>query len=94
MLLPLVPFAPPTAAIGALEISNLLALALLGNALGFVMYFRLIGDVGATRALTVTYLMPFFALLWGMLFLGESLPVSALAGGVLILAGTVLVTRG
>jgi drug/metabolite transporter (DMT)-like permease len=94
MLLPLVPFSPPTATVGAIEISNLLALALLGNALGFVMYFRLISDVGATRALTVTYLMPFFGLLWGMVFLGESLPVSALAGGVLILAGTVLVTRG
>ena len=93
MLLPLMPFSPPTAAIGALEMSNLLALALLGNALGFVMYFRLISDVGATRALTVTYLMPFFGLLWGMLFLGESLPASALAGGVLILSGTVLVTR-
>lgn len=94
MLLPLAPFSPPTAAIGAIEAGNLLALALLGNALGFAMYFRLISDVGATRALTVTYLMPFFGLLWGMLFLGESLPASALAGGVLILAGTVLVTRG
>ncbi len=51
-------------------------------------------DAGATRALTVTYLMPLFAVLWGMLFLGESLPASALAGGVMILAGTVLVTRG
>ena len=94
MLLPLAPFAPPTAAIGAIEAANLLALALLGNALGFVLYFRLISDVGATRALTVTYLMPFFGLLWGMLFLGESLPASALAGGALILAGTVFVTRG
>jgi len=94
MLLPLLPFSPPAAAIGAIEISSLLALALFGNALGFVMYFRLISDVGATRALTVTYLMPFFGLLWGMLFLGESLPASALAGGALILAGTVLVTRG
>ena len=94
MLLPLVPFSPPVAAIGAIEVSNLLALALLGNALGFVMYFRLISDVGATRALTVTYLMPLCAVLWGMLFHGESLPASALAGGVLILAGTVLVTRG
>src|SRR6185369_9905631 len=71
MLLPLAPFTPPVAPVGAVEISNLLALALLGNALGFVMYFRLISDVGATRALTVTYLMPFFGVLWGMLFLGE-----------------------
>ena len=60
------------------------------------MYFRPDQLTSAPlRALTfVTYLMPFFALLWGMLFLGESLPVHALAGGVLILAGTVLVTRG
>src|SRR5688500_10253017 len=93
MLLPLVPFAPPPGAIGTLEAANLLALALLGNALGFVMYFQLVSDVGATRALTVTYLMPFSGLFWGMLFLGESLPASARAGGVLILAGTVLVTR-
>src|SRR6185503_10517974 len=67
MLLPLVPFSPPIGEIGAIEAANLLALALLGNALGFVMYFRLISDVGATRALTVTYLMPFFGLLSGML---------------------------
>jgi len=42
----------------------------------------------------VTYLIPLFGILWGWLFLGEALPAAALAGGVLILAGTVLVTRG
>jgi drug/metabolite transporter (DMT)-like permease len=94
MLLPLTPFMPPPGEILLLQAANLLALGLLGNALGFVMYFRLINDVGATRALTVTYLMPFFGLLWGMLFLGETLPASSLAGGILILLGTVLVTRG
>ena len=93
MLLPLAIASPPTGPVGAIAAANLLALALLGNALGFVLYFRLIADVGATRALTVTYLMPLFSLLWGFLFLGESLPPSALAGGALILAGTVLVTR-
>ena len=93
MLLPLLPFSPPPAEPTALGVGSLIALALLGNALGMVLYFRLIADVGATRALTVTYLMPLFAVLWGMLFLGESLSASALAGGVLILAGTVLVTR-
>jgi drug/metabolite transporter (DMT)-like permease len=93
MLLPLAPLVPPPGAIGGLELGNLLALGLLGNALGFVLYFRLIADVGATRALTVTYLMPLFGLVWGYIFLGEALPPSALAGVVLILAGTALVTR-
>ena len=55
---------------------------------------RLIADVGMTRALTVTYLIPLFGVLWGWLFLGETLPAAAFAGGALILAGTLLVTRG
>lgn len=46
------------------------------------------------RALTVTYLIPLFGLAWGALFLGESLPPAALAGGALILIGTAFVTRG
>ena len=93
LLLPLLPFSPPVSEPTVFAVSNLVALALLGNALGMVLYFRLIVDVGMTRALTVTYLMPAFALLWGALFLGEALPAGALAGAVLILAGTVLVTR-
>ena len=94
VLIPLLPFAPPLAAPSALVIANLLALALLASGVAFVLYFRLIADVGATRALTVTYLIPLFGILWGWLFLGEALPAAALAGGALILAGTVLVTRG
>jgi drug/metabolite transporter (DMT)-like permease len=94
VLVPLLPLLPPPAAPTVLASANLLALALLGSAVAFPLYFRLIADVGATRALTVTYLIPLFGILWGWLFLGESLPASALAGGALILAGTVLVTRG
>jgi drug/metabolite transporter (DMT)-like permease len=94
LLIPLLPFLPPLAAPSILVIANVLALALLASGVAFVLYFRLIADVGATRALTVTYLIPLFGILWGWLFLGEALPPSALAGGALILAGTILVTRG
>ena len=94
VLLPLLPLLPPLAAPSALVVANLLALALLASGVAFLLYFRLIADIGATRALTVTYLIPLFGIFWGWLFLGESLPASALAGGILILAGTVLVTRG
>ena len=93
VLLPLLPFLPPLAAPTPLVIANLLALALLASGVAFLLYFRLIADVGATRALTVTYLIPLFGVLWGWIFLGETLPAAALAGGVLILAGTILVTR-
>jgi drug/metabolite transporter (DMT)-like permease len=94
VLIPLLPLLPPLAAPSALVIANLLGLALLASGVAFLLYFRLIADVGATRALTVTYLIPLFGIFWGWLFLGEALPAAALAGGVLILAGTVLVTRG
>ena len=93
VLLPLLPILPPLAAPTALVVANMLGLALLASGVAFLLYFRLIADVGATRALTVTYLIPLFGILWGALFLGETLPAAALAGGVLILAGTVLVTR-
>lgn len=94
VLLPLLPLLPPLSAPTPLVIANVLALALLASGVAFLLYFRLIADVGATRALTVTYLIPLFGVLWGWIFLGETLPAAALAGGVLILAGTVLVTRG
>ena len=94
VLLPLLPLLPPLAAPSALVVANMLGLALLASGVAFLLYFRLIADIGATRALTVTYLIPLFGVLWGWLFLGEALPASALAGGALILAGTVLVTRG
>jgi drug/metabolite transporter (DMT)-like permease len=94
VILPVLPFAPPLAAPTALVVACVLGLALLASGVAFVLYFRLIADVGATRALTVTYLIPLFGLLFAALFLGEALPASALAGGALILAGTVLVTRG
>ncbi|HEX6318061.1 MAG TPA: DMT family transporter, partial [Burkholderiales bacterium] len=60
VLLPLLPLAPPLGPPSALVIANLLALALLASGVAFVLYFRLIADVGAARALTVTYLIPVF----------------------------------
>ena len=94
VLLPLLPLLPPLGMPSALVIANLLALALLASGVAFLLYFRLIADIGMTRALTVTYLIPLFGVLWGWLFLGETLPAAAFAGGALILAGTLLVTRG
>jgi drug/metabolite transporter (DMT)-like permease len=93
VLAPLLPFAAPAAAPTALVVASVLGLALLASALAFLLYFRLIADIGATRALTVTFLIPAFGALWGRLFLGESLPPGVLAGAVLIVAGTVFVTR-
>lgn len=70
---------------------SLAVLALLCTGVAYLMYFRLIAHLGA-RAITVTYLIPLFAVLWGALFLHETLTPSMVAGCVVILAGTALAT--
>ena len=72
-LLPLVPFAPPTGPITPLIVANVLALSLLCSSIAYVLYYRLIADIGPTRALTMAFLMPVFGMLWGALFLSETI---------------------
>ncbi len=65
-----------------------LALSFLCTGVAYVLYFRLIANIGATKAITVTFAVPAFAVLWGLLFLGERLSAVMLAGCVVILVGT------
>jgi drug/metabolite transporter (DMT)-like permease len=94
MLAPLLPLFPPYAAPDATTLAALLALAVLSTAVAFLIYFRLIHQEGPVRTLTVTYLIPLFAILWGALLLGESVTWSMLAGGALVLLGVALANRG
>jgi len=93
LLLPFVAVAPPSALPPALALAAIVALGLLCGALAYVIYFRLIADLGPAGALTVTYLIPLFGVLWGALFLGETVSLSMLAGGALVIMGTILVLR-
>ncbi|MDM4765070.1 DMT family transporter [Pelomonas sp. SE-A7] len=69
---------------------SVVGLALLCSGLAYILYFRLLQRVGPTNALAVTFLIPVFALLWGGLFLGESLTLHMLAGCAIVLLGTAL----
>ncbi|MDQ5770621.1 DMT family transporter [Thiothrix subterranea] len=62
------------------------------TALAFALFFRLLAQVGASRAVTVTFLIPVFGVLWGSLFLGETVSASMLVGGAVIVLGTALAT--
>jgi len=68
------------------------ALALPCTGLAYVLYFRLIARIGPARAISVTFLIPAFAMLWGGLFLGESVSLGMLATTCMILLGTGLAT--
>ena len=71
-------------------IASLLVLGVLSLGAANLLYFTLIAGAGASRAILVNYLVPPVALVYGAIFLGESIALSALAGLALILAGTML----
>ena len=93
LLLPLLAVSPPPLPSTRAAMS-LLALGLVCGAFAYILYFRLIADIGATGALTVTYLIPIFGVVWGAFFLGEALSAQVIAGALVVIAGTVLVLRG
>jgi drug/metabolite transporter (DMT)-like permease len=92
-LLPFVLLSPPVFARIDIRVAlAVLAFALLCSAVAYLLYYRLIADVGPTKALTVTFLIPVFAIVWQRLFLHQRVTMSILVGAVLILVGTALVT--
>ena len=68
----------------------LLALGVLCTGIAYILYFRLIDRAGPSRALTVTFLIPVFAIAYGVLLLGEQVTSWMLVCGVVILVGTAL----
>jgi drug/metabolite transporter (DMT)-like permease len=68
------------------------ALAIACTGWAYVLYFRLIANAGATNAMSVTFLIPAYAMLWGWLFLHERPTVTMLLGCAVILLGTALAT--
>jgi drug/metabolite transporter (DMT)-like permease len=92
-LLPLLPFTTIPGPLTPLVLANVLGLAIGSTAIAYLIYFKLIADVGPQRALTVTFLIPLFGVLWGAMFLGEPLTRNLLVGGALVVAGTIVTVR-
>ncbi|MFC1959509.1 DMT family transporter [Chloroflexota bacterium] len=68
-----------------------LVLGLVNTYIAYLLFYWIIDQWGATRATLVTYVMPPVGLALGVIFLGESLDASLIAGAVLIGAGVALV---
>ena len=68
-----------------------LGLALVSTTFAFILYYRLIADVGPVKAITVTLLVPVFGMVWGVAFLGEPVTPGRIAGCAIILAGCALI---
>lgn len=71
---------------------SIIILGVLCTSVAYILYFRLIADLGPTNAMSVTYLIPAFGLFWGYVFLDEQITMSILLGCSMILLGVGLTT--
>ncbi len=91
-VIPVLPFFPAPAEPTVGIMAAVLALGVVCSGIAYILYFKLIEEVGTTSALTVTFLNPMFGILWGALFLHEVVGWHTLLGSAIVLTGTALVT--
>lgn len=92
MVLPVSLLTWPSTPVPAASWASAVLLGALCTGMAYGLYFRLIGRVGASRATTVTYLVPLFGVAWAWLFLGEPVTPTMAVSGALIL-GSVIVSQ-
>src|SRR5262249_54963341 len=69
----------------------LLGLGVLCTGLAYAIFYRLIQEAGSERAVTVTFLVPIFAQVWGALFIDEPITWASAAGCLLVLLAVALI---
>jgi drug/metabolite transporter (DMT)-like permease len=94
LTVPVVVVQPPDHVPGLGPVLAVVALAVVGTAWAFVVYFRLIAEIGYGRASVVAYTIPPVALAYGWALRDERITAATVAGGVLILLGVWLTARG
>ena len=70
----------------------IITMGIFSTGFAYIIYFRLIANVGPVSAITVTYLVPGFAVFWGALVLDEVVTTTMIIGCAIIFAGTALAT--
>lgn len=66
-------------------VGSAVALGVVCTGIAYALYYRLIARIGASRAVTVTYLVPLFAVAWAWMLLGEPMTVPMAIAATLIL---------
>jgi drug/metabolite transporter (DMT)-like permease len=74
-------------------LASVAVLALVCSALGFLIFFALVAEIGPVRATVITYINPAVAAVAGILVLHENLTMGMGIGFILVLAGSTLATR-
>jgi len=85
--------APPAAALTWEAVAAVVALGAFCTGLAYLPFFTLVRDIGPSRTLTVGFAVPVLGVLWGWLFLGETVTLPMLAGAAVVLVAMALVLR-
>lgn len=93
VLLPLAVIFAPRQIPSAAAVYSVLGLSLICTSVAYLLYFRLIRNVGAVKTVSVTFLVPVFGLMWGVIFLHEPVYANTVAGLGIILLSVTLVNR-
>ena len=92
LLLPLSLFFLPQTLPSSNALWSVLLIGIVCTGFAYILFFRLIAQLGPAKAISVTYLIPAFGILWGGLFLGEIISFMMLIGCGVILLGVALTT--
>lgn len=92
LLIPISLFFIPDDIPNSSAIVSVILIGIICTGFAYILFFRLIAQLGPTKAISVTYLIPAFGILWGALFLGETISLTMLIGGIIILLGVALTT--
>ncbi len=92
VLLPIAIIAWPEGPISTTAWAAAIVMGVFSTALAYILYFRLIANTGPTNAITVTYLIPLFAMVLGAVVIDEPITMAMVIGCAVILLGTSLAT--
>jgi len=90
LVLPFAAMTWPDAPVSGLAWTAVIVMGVASTGLAYILYFRLIANVGPARAIAVTYLVPAFAMIFGAVLIDEIVTLTMLIGCAIILLGTSL----
>lgn len=92
ILMPITLTKLPSGPIPSIVIFAVVGLAIFCTSLAYLLYFNLIANVGPTKTLTVTFLVPLFGVIWGIIFLNEKVTGGMIVGLITILSSVLIMS--
>ncbi|MFA5520743.1 MAG: DMT family transporter [Castellaniella sp.] len=92
LLLPLTLVTWPATPVSGISWLSALLLGLACTGIAYIIFYRLIENVGPSKSITVTFLVPPFGVFWGAVVLDEAVTWPVIMGAGTVLLGTLLAT--